>query len=243
MSTHEPHPRRTNGNGARANGTPVTETMRSWASQRSLADVFFRYARPIYDWMYRRGAPWEGSTKQDFVELLSTGRISPETIGPTAIDIGCGVGDYSRLLAGRGFDTLGVDLSSVAIERARSATALGNGPPRFVNADLLDLPAEVSGPFDLLIDIGTLDDFPRSRRPAAVDVITSLARPGSVLYLWCFYGRDRDLPAVSFQGASRYLAPGIDPDELRALFEDAWEIESVAGGTDQRWASFLMIRR
>lgn len=209
----------------------------------TLADVFFRFARPMYDWMYRRGAPWEGSTKHDFVELLSAGRISPETVGPKAIDIGCGIGDYSRLLARHGFDVLGVDLSPVAIERARSASCADERSPRFVNADLLDLPPEVSGPFDLLVDIGTLDDFPRSRRPEAVDVITSLARPGSVLYLWCFYGRDRDLPVVSFQGASRYLAPGIDPDELEALFADDWDIEPIAGGPEHRWASFLTTRR
>ena len=209
----------------------------------TLADLFFRNARTLYDWMYRRGAPWEGSTKPDFVELLSSGGISPETVGVRAIDIGCGIGDYSRLLADHGFDVSGVDLSPVAIERARSGTDPGALSPLFVNADLLDLPKGVSGPFDLLVDIGTLDDFPRTRRPEGVEVITSLARPGSVLYLWCFYGRDRDLPAMSFQGASRYLAPGIEPGELTALFSDDWEIETVAGVEGERWASFLMVRR
>ncbi|MDH3247866.1 MAG: class I SAM-dependent methyltransferase [Acidimicrobiia bacterium] len=212
-------------------------------SHRTLADVFFRYARPIYDWMYRRGAPWEGSTKHDFVDLLSSGRLFPGTIGPRAIDIGCGIGDYSRLLVGHGFEVIGVDLSPVAIERARSTSMSNSQSPRFVTADLLDLPPEVGGPFDLLVDIGTLDDFPRTRRPEAVNVITSLTRPGSVLYLWCFYGFDRDLPLVSFQGASRYLAPGIEPDELRVLFADGWDIEQVDGGPEQRWASFLMTRR
>ena len=212
-------------------------------SRRTLADVFFRYARPIYDWMYRRGAPWEGSTKHDFVDLLSSGRISPEAVGPRAIDLGCGIGDYTRLLASHGFEVFGVDLSPVAIERARSTSEPTEASPRFVNADLLDLPDQVRGPFDLLVDIGTLDDFPRSRRPEAVEVMTSLSRPGSVLYLWCFFGRDRDLPPVSFQGASRYLAPGIEPGELHALFADGWDIEPVAGGPEERWASFLMTRR
>lgn len=221
----------------------TTQRLTIGKPRRTLADLFFRHARPLYDWMYRRGAPWEGSTKTDFLELLSSGRISPETVGVRAIDIGCGIGDYSRLLADHGFDVSGVDLSPVAIERALSGTDPDATSPRFVNADLLDLPEEVSGPFDLLVDIGTLDDFPRTRRPEAVDVITSLSRPGSVLYLWCFYGRDRDLPVVSFRGASRYLAPGIDPDELRALFADDWDIEPVDGGKGERWASFLMVRR
>lgn len=223
----------------------AAQQLTSRPSRRTLADVFFRYARPIYDWMYRRGAPWEGSTKHDFVDLLSIGRISPETVGPRAIDLGCGIGDYSRMLASHGFDVCGVDLSHVAIDRARAVSdSQARSPrPRFVNADLLDLPDEVAGPFDLLIDIGTLDDFPRSRRPEAVEVMTSLSRPGSVLYLWCFFGRDRDLPPVSFQGASRYLAPGIEPGELHALFADGWDIEPVAGGPEERWASLLMTRR
>lgn len=221
----------------------TTEHSNGAKSPRTLADVFFRHARTIYDWMYRRGAPWEGSTKSDFVDLLSSGRISPETVGTRAIDIGCGIGDYSRLLADYGFQVYGVDLSSVAIERARSGADPEARSLRFVNADLLDLPHEVSGPFDLLVDIGTLDDFPRTRRPEAVEAITSLARQGSVLYLWCFYGRDRDLPAVSFRGASRYLAPGIEPGELRALFADHWDIEPIAGGPEHGCASFLMIRR
>jgi SAM-dependent methyltransferase len=221
----------------------TTQMNRKGKPRKTLSDLAFRNARTIYDWMYRRGAPWEGSTKTDFVELLSSGRISPETVGVRAIDIGCGIGDYSRLLAEYGFDVSGVDLSPVAIERARSGTGSEAPSPGFVTADLLDLPEELNGPFDLLVDIGTLDDFPRSRRQDAANVITSLARPGSVLYLWCFYGRDRELPAVSFHGASRYLAPGIEPDELGGLFADGWAIEPIAGGPDQRWASFLMVRR
>ncbi len=131
----------------------------------------------------------------------------------------------------------------MAIERARSGSDPSGADPRFVLADLLDLPREVEGPFDLLVDIGTLDDFPRSRRPQAADAITALSHSGSTLYLWCFFGRDEELPAVSFQGASRCLAPGIAPGELEALFAADWEIESVAGGDGERWASFLMTRR
>ena len=131
----------------------------------------------------------------------------------------------------------------VDIQRARSASDPKASSPRFLTADLLDLPVEVRGPFDLLVDIGTLDDFPRTKRPDAVEMINSLARSGSLLYLWCFYGWDRELPMASFQGASRYLAPGIEPEELHVLFADDWDIEPIAGGSEQRWASFLMVRR
>lgn len=217
--------------------TAVERTEAGW----TLGDLFFRFGRAAYDWMYRRGAPWEGSTKPDFVELLTIGRLSPKNLGVRAIDIGCGIGDYSRMLAEHGFDVCGVDLSPVAIERARDSSDSDSGNPRFVVADLLDLPDSVEGPFDLLVDIGTLDDFPRSRRPEAAAAIASLARAGSKLYLWCFFGDDDQLPALSLDGASRYLAPGIAPGELDELFEPQWKIEPVARG--DRWASFLMTRR
>lgn len=216
--------------------TAVEPTKARW----TLGDLFFPFGRFAYDWMYRRGAPWEGSTKPDFVELLTSGRLSPETLGARALDIGCGIGDDSRLLALHGFDVCGVDLSPVAIDRARGVSSPSSKYPRFVVGDLLNLPDAIDGPFDLLVDIGTLDDFPRRRRPQAAAAITSLARTGSKLYLWCFFGRDDELPAVSFDGASRYLAPG-EPRELDAPFGTHWEIEPAATG--DRWASFLLTHR
>lgn len=54
---HDPGARPNDRDGVRP-GTPLTTAMQadSRRSQWTLADVFFRFARPIYDWMYRRGA-------------------------------------------------------------------------------------------------------------------------------------------------------------------------------------------
>lgn len=209
----------------------------------TLADVAFDRRRQVYDWMYRRGAPWDGhGPKPDLVALLESGRLDPATTGPRAIDIGCGTGTTSRLLAAHGFDVVGVDVSPVAIAAARDTPHDGGTAPRFAVADLLALPDELAGPYDLLVDIGTLDDFPRPLRPVGASVVAGLARPGSTLVSWCFYGHDRDLPRLSFSGPSRMGAPGIEPDELVALFGADWSIERVAGGVERRSACFLMTR-
>jgi SAM-dependent methyltransferase len=205
----------------------------------SLLDLFYLVGRPAYDAMYRRGAPWESGPRPELVELVEAGRIP---VG-RALDIGCGSGADSIFLAERGFDVTGVDLSPVAIGKARAAAGEAGQQPKFLVLDLLKLPADFSGPFDLLFDGGTLDDFPPRLRPRAAQVITALAGPAAQLVMWCFYGRDRDLPRFSLSGPSRWGAPGIEPGEEHDLFGGDWSIERLAkpsAGTGA--ACFLMTR-
>jgi SAM-dependent methyltransferase len=192
--------------------------------------------------MYRRGAPWESGPRPALVELCEMGRITPEKLGPgRAIDLGCGTGVDSEYLTHRGFDVVGVDFSEVAIRRARESTSHMARPPRFVVADLLRLPNEaVPGPFDLLFDGGTLDDFPPDLRSEAASTIGRLARPGSVFVMWCFYARASALPRISLQGPSRWGAPPIEPGEEVALFGDQWEIEPFS--IDAGSACFVMVK-
>ena len=215
---------------------------------RSLLDLFARLGARPYDWMYRRGAPWESGPRPVLVELCEAGRLTPEVLAPgRALDLGCGSGADSVFLAQRGFEVTGVDFSRVAIEKAERAAAEA-GParsPRFVVGDLLELPsADVPGPFDLIFDGGTIDDFPPAQRPSVVAAVGALARPGARLLMWCFHARLADLPRMSFSGASRWGAPPIEPDEVGRLFDAAWEIERV----EERdpvpdSAVFLMTRR
>ncbi len=207
--------------------------------RRSLLDLFEPISRPFYDWMYRRGAPWESGPRPELVALIESG-LTPDTVGPRAIDIGCGSGADTVFLAEQGFEVVGFDLSSVAIEKARAAAAAARVTPELIVANIFELP--VRGPFDFLFDGGTIDDFPRSRRPEVVEVVNQLSRPGSMLALWCFYGHDADLPWLSFNGPSRWGAPGIEPDEIDDLFGRTWEISLVSGGKKERAAFFRLTR-
>lgn len=209
----------------------------------ALLDAFYRIGRPFYDWMYRRGAPWESGARRELVDLVSSGAVTPASPGPRAIDLGCGSGADCVYLAERGFEAVGVDYSAVAIEKAIDLADEAGVEAVFRVVDILELPEEIGGPFDLLFDGGTLDDFPRATRPRVAEVYSSLARPGSVLVLWCFYARDTDLPRMSFGGPSRWGAPGIEPDELVALFGTGWDIDLVSGGVERRNACFALTRR
>jgi SAM-dependent methyltransferase len=193
--------------------------------------------------MYRRGAPWESGPRPALVELCEKGRVTPEALRPgRAIDLGCGTGVDSLYLADRGFDVVGVDFSRVAIRRARAAAEQVTRSPRFEVADLRTLPNEtIPGPFDLLFDGGTLDDFSPDVRPEVASVITRLARPGSMFVMWCFYARPEELPRMSLKGASRWGAPPIEPGEEAALFGERWEIAPF-GPIDRGSACFVMVK-
>jgi SAM-dependent methyltransferase len=200
-----------------------------------------------YDWIYRAGAPWGQRVRRELVTLVEKGRISPERVGGRrAIDLGCGEGRDTIYLATKGFDAVGIDFSRVAIRRARAAANKLDPKlrPRFVRANLLEPPADLGGPFDLLFDGGALDDLPPSSRGRAAEVVTQLSRSGSVFVMWTFYSEFAELPAVSLNGPSRWIVPGLTPGEEKRLFGHAWDIEPIEmrpGPTG--FAAFIMTRR
>jgi SAM-dependent methyltransferase len=116
----------------------------------------------MYDTLYRFGAPWEGPAREELVHLVRSGRLTPDTHPPgRAIDLGCGSGSNTIFLADHGFDVTGVDFSPVALQKAKiTATGKPGRRIRFLRADLTapEIP-DLPGPFDLLVDYGTLDDL------------------------------------------------------------------------------------
>jgi SAM-dependent methyltransferase len=195
-----------------------------------------------YDLMYRFGAPWEGGPRQELVELVASGRLSPEAF-KRAIDLGCGSGANAIFLAEHGFDVTGVDFSPVALRKAQAKAVQRGVPLRLLRGDLTRLPTGWDEePFDLLVDYGTLDDLKGSRRRGMAKSVVRLSLPGSVFLLWCFYARLSELPLISFRGASR-LAPPIEPGEEDALFGHFFDIERLPRPEPESGAAcFLMTR-
>lgn len=76
--------------------------------------------------------------------------------GTRVLDVGCGIGRWSRLLASRGARVTGIDLSPTMIAEAeRRAAANGlSGRCRFLVQDSAAL--EVAGPFDLILCVTVL---------------------------------------------------------------------------------------
>jgi SAM-dependent methyltransferase len=190
-----------------------------------------------YDFMYRRGAPWEGGPRSELVELVESGRIAATRL-PRAVDLGCGSGANAIFLARHGFEVTGVDFSQVALDKA-AVKAGPDLPLRLVNGDLTDQSlADRLGTFDLLVDYGTLDDLKGQKTHRMAELVVRLSRPGSQLLLWCFYD---EIPWWRRKGA-RF--PGLKPGFDRALFGDTFEWERYAQPpAGSGFACFLATRR
>ena len=203
--------------------------------------------RAIYDLLYRIGAPWDGPPRPELVALVESGVLTPARLAPgRAIDLGCGTGANVRYLTRHGFDATGVDFSPVALRVARKrANAEGaDGSIRFLEGDLTagEIPG-VEGPFDLLVDYGTLDDLDPAGRRAMAGLVANLARPGAAFLFWCFWARRSDLPRMSLTGPSRMI-PVMEPGEETALFGHDFSIEQLSTpAPSTHTACFLMTRR
>lgn len=196
----------------------------------------------IYDWMYRIRAPWDSvGVRRSLRALVETGVIDPESY-PRTLDLGCGTGANVVYLAKQGFDSHGVDFSEVAIRKARRRAAEADVQVNLVVGDLTAPTIEgIEGPYDFLVDFGTLDDLRGEARKKMTETVTRLSRPGSRYLEYCFYGPTEELPRFSFSGISRlsHIAPG----ELEELYGEDWDVAILAEDTELRVATFLLTRR
>jgi len=104
--------------------------------------------------------------------------------GARVLDIGCGVGRWSRLLAARGADVTGVDISPTMVEEARRR-AQSEGVADRCRFHVRDISAlDVPGEFDLVLGVTVLQHIldPTALR-AALQAIRSRVAPGGRIVL------------------------------------------------------------
>lgn len=109
---------------------------------------------PSWNERYASGEPlpWDtGMADPQLVRMIEARAIAP---GRT-LEIGCGTGTNAIYLAQHGFDVLGVDISEVAVDKARSKA---QGLCRFDVVDFLAA-APAGGPFEFVFDRGCFHVF------------------------------------------------------------------------------------
>jgi SAM-dependent methyltransferase len=175
--------------------------------------------RPSWDESYASGgfAPWDSGTPDPLlVDFVEKGRISPcRTFEP-----GCGTGTNSIWLAERGFDVLGVDVASLAIERARGKLSGRSLKCRFEHTDFLAANL-AEGPFDFAFDRGCFHVFDEAEERARfAERVAGLLSVGG---LWLSLigsteGGPRDVgpPRRSAHDIVVALEPHLEIVELRA---------------------------
>lgn len=191
----------------------------------------------FYELLYGRfRAPWDIGPRQELVALVESGRIQP---GKT-IDLGSGTASNCVYLAQHGFDVTGVDFAGAAIDLGRERAAQAGVRVDFIQDDLTDLKG-VDGPFDLLVDYGTMDDLKPSDRDRYLQNILPLCRPGSLLLFYCHEWVPRWWERPVF------FRMACEPGEVERRFGAFFEIERIAGQVTYRgfppgYAVYLMTR-
>ncbi len=174
---------------------------------------------PPWDLSYtgEEAAPWDlGRPQPAFAKLAAEGLLAG-----AVLDAGCGTGEHSLLAAASGADSVvGVDVSAVAIERARQKAADRGLAVRFEVADALRLD-RLGMTFDTVIDSGLFHVFDDADRASYVRSLASVLRSGGTCYLMCFSDRQPgDL------GPRR-----VTEAELRDAFSDGWLVADITADT------------
>ncbi|MCH7826180.1 MAG: class I SAM-dependent methyltransferase [Acidobacteria bacterium] len=99
------------------------------------------------------------------------------------IELGCGYGKISLLFGLSGAQTMLFDYNEAALTSAEAAHAKLGLNPRLLGGDLLNLPAELHGQFDVACSFGTLEHFFGDNRSKAVAATASVLRPGGVFFV------------------------------------------------------------
>ena len=153
------------------------------------------------------------------MEFVTSGAVTPNA----TLEIGAGTGTNAIWMAERGFDVLGVDVSPLAVEKARAKLEARALPCRFEALDFLagTLPG---GPFQFVFDRGCFHVFdePDERQRFAQRVAATLA-PGG---LW-----------LSLIGSTEGSAHEVGPPR-RSAVEVILAIEPVLEIVELRSAEF-----
>jgi SAM-dependent methyltransferase len=191
----------------------------------------------VFDRAYESVPSWETGRPQGVVVRLAEAGL----IAGSVLDVGCGTGHNSLLLAERGHAVLGIDFAAAAVARASAASAERNVAARFVTMDALQL-ADLGRTFDTIIDIGLFHTLqPFDRVAYAASLRTAIAPDGA-----CF------VVAWSERNDFGYGPQRITRGMIRAAFSRGWRVESIdaelldtrlAGGVAHAWLARLRPRR
>ena len=126
-----------------------------------------QWTEAAQDWIRQDQAVRTGMLDSWMLDALGNVR------GKRALDIGCGEGRFSRLLAGLGAEVTGIDLTEPLIERARSLTVGGDS---YVMGDAETLDGIADESFDLAVSYIVLVDLLDYR--ASIEAAYRVLKPG-----------------------------------------------------------------
>jgi SAM-dependent methyltransferase len=139
--------------------------------------------------------------------------------GRAAVVVGAGLGADAELLADRGWRTVAFDVAPAAVRLARDRHP--GSSVDYQVADLLALPDDLVGAFDLAVEIYTVQALPRSLRAAAIAGVRRLVAPGGELLV---------VQVVRDAATDPSVGPPwwFDREEITAFAGDGLTLDSLA---------------
>jgi SAM-dependent methyltransferase len=138
-------------------------------------------------------------------------------------DAGCGPGRTTLYLARLGYDILGADISTHAVERAKLKTVGMDNPTNFIQADLCCL-SGYDNRFDTVIDIGCFHSlFEDELRCRYAATLFRICRADATLYL-------RAISDANQRGihASGFMLPSTSEEQIKNSFtKNGWQINEL----------------
>jgi SAM-dependent methyltransferase len=162
----------------------------------------------------RDGARWSGRPN---------GRLAAEVTGLTpgrALDVGCGEGADAIWLARSGWTVTAIDVSGVALTRARQAAERAGAAVEWVCGDALRTPFP-AGSFDLVSM--QYPALPKAAGEAAVRKLLDTVRPGGLLLAVYHDLTEEHREHMKSQGVDP--ADYVDADDLARLLGEEFTIE------------------
>jgi ubiquinone/menaquinone biosynthesis C-methylase UbiE len=175
----------------------------------------FRASQPSWksdlrkDWNVRdesNGGPGRGGYDEGYAKCSHLWGLAPGSLvsgyfesrdpaGQRVLDVGCGDGKNALWLASKNARVVAIDISSLAIERAKEHDK--GSLVSWLVADVTQLPLSSGATFDSVILYGVLhclnsDDSIRS----TIEELKCVTRPGGVNFTVAFNDRDQDLEAA-----------------------------------------------
>ena len=122
--------------------------------------------------------PWDhGAARPQLVEWAEQHELVGG--GREALVVGCGYGNDAEYLAELGYRTTGFDFAPTAIAAARRKHPASQ--VSYLVADVLHLPPDWQGRFDLVVESLTVQSMPPAQHPSAARTIASLVAPDGML--------------------------------------------------------------
>ena len=135
------------------------------------------------------GLPWVHAAPHPYLlDWLERPVTTPG--GARAVVVGCGLGDDAQAVAEAGYQVTAFDVAPTALTWAAQRFPEGAD---WQEADLLALPEELLGAFDLVVEVHTVPWLPGVVRDAAMVAIGGLARPGGVVVAVTLLGRSQQV--------------------------------------------------